>query len=361
MVMLGLTGMLSMAVLLLAATNEPPEASKKPKDPMFIRWLVAGDPGDETIRFYWNRTKQDKASAKELVDLGTMLFHRGYPKDAVRMFKRALDKNKKLYEAWFRIGLVEHREGNLRAARRAYRKCLKELTGHGWCNFYLGLLEEQTGHPTKDLNYYRRAFKFAPDLANPEINPEILYSELDLGALIRHGERDRFYQMMPLDYLQPGRIKKLQATFIEESPEPAEGPAAPEEGQEGSAQEQTPPPAPTPTPKPSAAKEPASQVRPTPVVRTHPSRPVRRIIRPTPVERESNEGEKRSLVRVPPPSTGAPVPTQPTPPPTSTPAPRVSNVSPEALVLPFWRSPLEESATRLVRLSKASPRHQIEG
>jgi hypothetical protein len=326
--------MLSMAVILLAAANEPPEASKKPKDPMFIRWLVPDDPGDETIRFYWERTKQDKASAKELVDLGTMLFNRGYPKDAIRMYKRALDKDKKLYEAWFRIGLVEHREGNLRAARRAYRKCLKELTGHGWCNFYLALLEEQTGHPSKALNYYRRAFKFAPALAHPEVNPEILYSKLHLGAFIRHEERHRFSEMMPLSYLQPGRVKQLEAAFTEESSTTDEGTTPEADDEEGTAVDQPPTPTPIPTPPPASA--PASQVQTTPTAQRQPNRPIRRIIRPTPVHRESNdEGEERSLVRVPPPDAGEPVPT---PQPTPTPAPRVPDVSPEALVLPLWCS-----------------------
>jgi tetratricopeptide (TPR) repeat protein len=354
--MLGLTGMLSMAVLLLAAANEPPEASKRSKDPMFVRWLVPEDPGDEVIRFYWERTKQDKASAKELVDLGTMLFHRGYPKDAVRMYKRALDKDKKLYEAWFRIGLVEHREGNLRTARRAYRKCLKELTGHGWCNFYLGLLEEQTGHPSKALNYYRRAFKFAPVLADPKVNPEILYSKLDLGALLRRGERNRFSETMPFTYLQPGRVKQLRAVYTEDVTEesPATEPAA--EDEESKAVDQ-PPPTPTPIPSPPRPAT-ASQTGSTPAARRPPDRPIRRIIRPTPVRRESTEEEEGSLVRLPPPGTGAPAPT---PPPTPTPAPRVSDVSPEARVLPLWLSPLEETATRLARLKKRPPQHPVEG
>ena len=112
-------------------------------EPMFVRWLVADDPGDEAIREYWERAERDELDAPALVDLGTMLFYRGYPKDAVRMYKRALDLDKDLYEAWFRIGLVEHSEGRLDNARQAYKRCLKKLTGHGWCNFYLGLLEEQ--------------------------------------------------------------------------------------------------------------------------------------------------------------------------------------------------------------------------
>ena len=90
------------------------------------------------------------------------------------MYRRALESDSSLYEAWFRIGLVKHRQGARRRCASAYKKCLKRLTGHGWCNFYLGLLEEQTGHPSKALDHYRRAFKFAPELADPAYNPEVL-------------------------------------------------------------------------------------------------------------------------------------------------------------------------------------------
>ena len=75
-------------------------------EPIFVRWLVADDPGDETIRNYWERAERDELGARALVDLGTMLFYRGYPKDAVGMYRRALDLDPDLYEAWFRVGLA---------------------------------------------------------------------------------------------------------------------------------------------------------------------------------------------------------------------------------------------------------------
>jgi tetratricopeptide (TPR) repeat protein len=161
-------------------------------EPMFVRWLVMDDPGDETIRDYWERAEREELDPPALVDLGTMLFYRGYPKDAVRIYQRALDLDPDLFEAWFRIGLVEHSEGDLDNARQAYKRCLKKLTGHGWCNFYLGLLEEQLGHSSNALYHYRRAFKFAPELADPKINPEVMTSKLALGVQLQDYDRRRF-------------------------------------------------------------------------------------------------------------------------------------------------------------------------
>jgi len=203
-------------------------------EPMFVRWLVMDDPGDQTIHDYWQRAEREELDPPALVDLGTMLFYRGYPKDAVRMYKRALDLDKDLYEAWFRIGLVEHSEGNLDNAQQAYKRCLKKLTGHGWCNFYLGLLEEQLGHSSDAMYHYRRAFKFAPELADPKVNPEVLSSSLVLGVHLQDQERRRFKDTLPMGYLEPAQVLRVKRQYeptptpeAEEKTEPAAAEASP--------------------------------------------------------------------------------------------------------------------------------------
>ena len=203
-------------------------------EPMFVRWLVMDDPGDETIRDYWERAEREELDPPALVDLGTMLFYRGYPKDAVGIYRRALDLDPDLYEAWFRIGLVEHSEGDLDNARQAYKRCLKKLTGHGWCNFYLGLLEEQLGHSSNALYYYRRALKFAPELADPKINPEVMTSKLILGVQLNDQDRRRFKGALPMPYLEPAKVNKVERQY-EPTPFPK-----PEESAETAAEEAPP-------------------------------------------------------------------------------------------------------------------------
>lgn len=183
------------------------------KQPVFVSWLVADDPGDQTILHYWERFELEELSATEMVDLGTMLFYRGYPKDAIRVFRSALNQEKELYEAWFRIGLVEHQQGNLRDARIAYKRCLKLLKGHGWCNFYLGLLEEQDGHGKKAMEYYRAAFRYAPVLADREVNPEMASSDLSLGAWLMMAQDAAFKSTLPMPYLHPNRVENVKDHF----------------------------------------------------------------------------------------------------------------------------------------------------
>ena len=199
-------------------------------EPIFVRWLVADDPGDETIRNYWERADRDELGAPALVDLGTMLFYRGYPKDAVGMYRRALDLDPDLYEAWFRVGLAEHSKGELDNARQAYKRCLKQRPGHGWCNFYLGLLEEELGHSSNALDHYRRAFKHAPELANPKVNPEILSSDLVLGAHLEAYDQQRFDAALPMRYLEPKKVNDMWRQY-EQTPT-----AAPEAVAEGTSE-----------------------------------------------------------------------------------------------------------------------------
>ncbi len=236
-------------------------------EPMFVRWLVMDDPGDETIRDYWGRAERDELDPPALVDLGTMLFYRGYPKDAVRVFKSALDLDPDLYEAWFRIGLVEHSEGDLDNAEQAYKRCLKKLTGHGWCNFYLGLLEEQLGHSSDALYYYRRALKFAPELANPRVNPEVMASQLMLGVHLQDQDRRRFKNFLPMPYLEPAKVERVRQRY-EPTPTPE-----PEKAFEAAVLE-TPP----------RSEQQRVEPQPTPAQPVRPPRPVtpRRVTTPTP-------------------------------------------------------------------------------
>jgi len=229
-------------------------------EPMFVRWLVADDPGDETIRNYWERAERDELGDRALVDLGTMLFYRGYPKDAVRMYRRALDIDPDLYEAWFRIGLAEHSQGDFGNARQAYKRCLKKRPGHGWCNFYLGLLEEELGHSSNALYHYRRAFKHAPELANPKVNPEILSSDLALGAHLEAYDQRRFDTALPMRYMEPNEVKKVWRQY---EPTPTAAPeAAAETASEGAAidagsEKDIPPPADRSQTQPPPRKIPA--------------------------------------------------------------------------------------------------------
>ncbi len=301
------------------------------KDPIFVKWLVVGDPGDETIRTYWQRAEAGELGPEELVDLGTMLFYRGWPNDAIDFFKQALKMDPKMSEAWFRIGLVKHREGDLPGAKSAYKKCLDRQSGHGWANFYRGLLEEQTGNGRAAMEHYERAFKHAPELADPAVNPEILSSDLQLGARVRHADGKRFERGLPMRYLDPGSVRQVQRQFV-----------------------------PTPTPAPTPIPEPARRtVAPTGGAESAPSRRASPGVRKPQTGSTSSAaspGGSRSGSGAPARTRGSEAERSPLPDPGSTPygfptpppsgsgtvpsgsgaSPRIGDTSPEASLEPVW-------------------------
>ena len=283
-------------------------------EPIFVQWLVAGDPGDQTIRDYWERAELDELDPPGLVDLGTMLYYRGFAKDALSMYRRALDLDPDLYEAWFRIGLVEHSRGNLDNARQAYKRCLKKRPGHGWCNFYIGLLEEQLGHSTNAMTYYKKSFKHAPALANPRVNPEILSSKLVLGAQLMAYDQRRFEAELPMPYMEPGAVREVWRQY--ESP-PTTAPTAgaeaiSEEAAEDALSPQSVPPPPAPRkPQQRPRRNPVHQV-PTPT-------------EPIPTGSGTTEGAGEAPYGTPP----------------------IGNTSDEAHLMPWWPN-LTQAASALV-------------
>jgi tetratricopeptide (TPR) repeat protein len=193
------------------------------REPIFVRWLVEGNPRDDAIRVYWERSNAGELDAAGEIDLGTMLFMRGYPKDAIDAFRRATRLDGELPEPWFRLGLVHHRTGDVPRAREAYSRCLDRRPGHGWCNFYRGLLEEFSGNPSRALELYRTAYAHAPELADPTVNPEVLYSNLQLGAILPMDSDQRFEANAPLAFMRPGEVEAAGRGHSEAAADEASG------------------------------------------------------------------------------------------------------------------------------------------
>ncbi len=243
--LVALLGTLSIAVAIVAGSDEP----------VFVRWLDPSLPLDATIQNYWQRAQADELSPVEWVDLGTMLFKRGFANDAIDAFRAAVKRDQTLAEGWFKMGLVYQKKGKLSDAERAYSKCLDIRPGHGWANFYLGLLEERAGHAKAAIAHYQTAFRHAPELADPEQNSELPYSELALAARIDAYRADRFELHAPMAYLEPARVKSVGDRLV-------------------------PPPPPVPTPLEMVAEEPAAVATPSPVVPST-TIPNRTDVRPT--------------------------------------------------------------------------------
>jgi len=300
---------------LLAALAATVAVDAVDKDPAFLRWLDGSQPLDAAIGHYWERALSDELTAIEWVDLGTMLFERGFPKDAIEAFRAAADLEPEMTEAWLRTGLVYQKRGEPNRARRAYGTCLDIRPGHGWCNFYLGLLEERDGNPERAVERFETAFRHAPALADPEVNTELLYSKLALAAKIEHYRGERFEVMAPMGYLEPDRIRRIQRELA-----PVAAPS------------QAPPSVEAPPSEPPASAAPVGSARTLPGPSPEPAAGTERA-----APRDSPWAVRgRSTGRVAPPETAPPPDPTPKRRPTGEGTPfHIRDVSPEARLAPL--------------------------
>jgi hypothetical protein len=217
------------------------------------------------------------------------------------------------------------------------------------------LLEEQTGNPSRAMEHYRTAFRHAPELADPKINPEVLYSKLYLGALVQHGEEKRFTASLPMPLLEPRKVKRVMARIDKGRPpeaafkEQAEAvePAAEEAAAAAPAEVGAEEPAPPVATRPPADVQP-KQVQPR-------GRRLAPGPRPTQTPRPQRSGFHPGEHSTTP---GSPSKAQPSPEPTPSQegvdAPQLPNVSPEASLQPLWPG-LPDPMYTLHRMWTTSP------
>jgi tetratricopeptide (TPR) repeat protein len=150
----------------------------------FERHLSADRPEDRAIMAYMELEKSGKATSMDLTEMAVLLVNKGFPNDAEDHLKAALKKDKHNFEAAYRLGLIMQRQGHNYRACYWYRRTLKERPGHGPARFMLALAQERSGRRWAAIRNYKRAYRHAPDLADPIKNPLVLDSRLQSEARI---------------------------------------------------------------------------------------------------------------------------------------------------------------------------------
>lgn len=263
----------------------------KPYDhPFYAKYLNTGSNLDTQINRTMESLRQDPDSAELHNTLGALLLEKKFPQDAEREFERAVDADRKYYQAWYNLGVVRAANGDELGAGRAFRRTVDLKPGHSQALFQLGLVEEKNHHLDRAVHLYAKAFAINPSLLRVEVNPRILDSRLTDMALLAMYSTEHSRRSM-----------QLQGTA-------SAAPAPP------------PPPPAAPAPKPVTRNivvppSPASaSAEPTPM--HAPSAPARRLRgrqRPPVVDQNTPPPFDPNTVPVPVPSTEPPP--QPAPPP----------------------------------------------
>lgn len=186
----------------------------KPYDnPFYAKYLNTGSTLDAQITRTLESLRQNPGSADLHNTLGALLLDKGFPKDAERELERAVDSNRKYYQAWYNLGLVRTAHGDQLGARRAFSRTVDLKPGHSQALFQLGLIEEKNHHRDRAVRYYAKAFTINPSLLRVDVNPRILDSKLTDIALLT---------MYPIQHSR--RSMQLQGTAIPPTAQPASPP-----------------------------------------------------------------------------------------------------------------------------------------
>ncbi|HVE73137.1 MAG TPA: tetratricopeptide repeat protein [Thermoanaerobaculia bacterium] len=155
------------------------------ESPFYAKYLNTGSALDAQINRTMAGLQVDPNNAQLHNDLGALLVQKGFPKDAEREFERAVNADRKHYQAWYNLGLVRAARGDEGGARRAYRATIDNKPGHPQALFQLGLIEEKLRHTDKAIDLYAKALKINPRMIEPGVNPRVMDSKLMHLVLIR--------------------------------------------------------------------------------------------------------------------------------------------------------------------------------
>ncbi|HEX5759570.1 MAG TPA: tetratricopeptide repeat protein [Thermoanaerobaculia bacterium] len=143
-------------------------------------------------------------------DLGNLLQMAARPEEAEEAYRRALELDPERVSARFNLGLLLQQRGALRKALRQYRTVLELQPRHAWAHFQVGAVLEAEGSEARAIESYAQAFRLDPQLAFPEVNPQVIESELVTEAMLQaYSEGEEPGTFPPPVYEQPNRIAEL--------------------------------------------------------------------------------------------------------------------------------------------------------
>jgi tetratricopeptide (TPR) repeat protein len=230
---------------------------------VFERFLSPDRPKDRAIMDYMALEQAGKATSTDLANLAVLILEKGFPNDAEHYLREALKLDEDNYEATYRLGLVLQRQGHNLKAARCYKKVLKARPGYAEARFMLALAEERCGLRDAAIDDYVRAYRHAPDLANPDVNPLVLDSHLQVEASLMYYQKSVEASTLKVTPIDPAAVRQMMQVNAARS-----GTPVPEPVSQAS---------PEPAARPAVQPQPAARTQATPQ-----AQPVTRQRPPTP-------------------------------------------------------------------------------
>lgn len=205
---------------------------RKPQEPFYRRYLVAGNPLDDKILEQEKRVKADPSSADLRNDFGNLLAARRFPREAREQYETAMKLDRHHFLAPYNLGLLYETTGDTGRAISAYEKSVDRNRGFPPARFRLGRLYEKRGWQGRAVEQYARALQIDPGMRDPKRNPLVVDTHLLDRVSLENYPRDLAAASMTAEalYADPARLRKvpLDRTLSSGDVEPAppEAPAA---------------------------------------------------------------------------------------------------------------------------------------
>ncbi len=178
------------AAVTLAASAPPPNLSKAVEAQQA---LAAERPADDAV---WN-------------DLGNLLRMAGRLAEAEDAYRQALGIAPQKVAPRYNLGLLLQQQGKREKALDEFRQVVKTDPGFAWAHYQIGALLEAKGNESGALTAYARAFALNPDLAFPEVNPQVIENRLLTEALLKSYREVSAQPQAPNTYENPEQITSL--------------------------------------------------------------------------------------------------------------------------------------------------------
>jgi hypothetical protein len=169
------------------------------------------------------------ADAQAHNDYGNLMLLAGAEDVAENAYRRAVELDPGLVSARYNLALLLEQRGALKEALGQLEAVLELRPRHAWAHYQSGRIAERQGRDRVAVAAYAEAFRLDAGLSFPEVNPQVLDSELVTQALLKTRPDVRGASEAPRIYEEPTRIASLLLPRIQQAGEEAgsDSPAAP--------------------------------------------------------------------------------------------------------------------------------------
>jgi len=204
------------AAILFAAMLAPGwilgrEKDKRPDEPFYRKYMVAGNALDDKILEQEKRVAANPDSADLRNDFGNLLAARRFPREAREQYEAAMKLDRHHFLAPYNLGLLYESQGETGKAISAYVKSVNRNRGFPPARFRLGRLYEKRGSQQKAIEQYARALQIDPEMRDPKRNPLVVDTLLLPQVSLQNYSRDLATAMMRSEasYVDRSLVRRL--------------------------------------------------------------------------------------------------------------------------------------------------------